>query len=142
MILYKNDIRVQYFETDQMQFVHHARYIEYFERARTEMLRELGLPYSEIEALGYFMPVLEIGIKYKSPAFYEDLLVIETRMIEYKPPIVRLDHKIYKKDTDILVVEGFVKLAFISKETKRPVKPPKVYSDMVNRLFMEYENAK
>jgi len=141
MIVYNYELRVQYFETDQMHYVHHGRYIEYFERARTEMLRDFGLPYSEIENMGYFMPVKEVGVTYKSPAFYEDMLIVECKVSGANSPVVRIDHKIYKKESGIVVVEGFVKLVFVSRETKRPIKPPVLYTDMINKLLVEFENA-
>jgi acyl-CoA thioester hydrolase len=141
MLVYNFELRVQYFETDQMHYVHHGRYIEYFERARTEMLRDFGLPYSEIEEMGYFMPVKEVGITYQNPAFYEDMLVVECKVNGANSPVVRIDHKIYKKESGTVVVEGFVKLVFVNRETKRVSKPPLAYTEMMKKLLLEYENA-
>ena len=61
-------IRVRYYETDCMGFVHHSNYVRYYETARTEMLRELGMTYPELEAQGIMLPVIDVQSRYVSPA--------------------------------------------------------------------------
>lgn len=131
MLTYKTEIRVRFCETDKMQFVHHAKYVEYFEVARTEMLRHYGLPYKVIEDYGYEMPVIEISVKYKNAAFYDELLVVEASVKEYLTPKVHIEYKVYKKDTDIICAEGYTDLAFIKRETKKAVRPPEFYINMM-----------
>ena len=70
--------RVPYADTDQMGVVYYANYLEYFERSRTEMLREAGLSYSEMEKMGYFLPVSEAYCKYSGSARYDDLLTFRS----------------------------------------------------------------
>ncbi len=66
--------RVPYADTDQMKFVYYANYLVYFERARNELMRSLGLPYRELEARGYGLPVITAHVDYKAPAAYDDEL--------------------------------------------------------------------
>ncbi|MCP3967565.1 MAG: acyl-CoA thioesterase [Lentisphaerae bacterium] len=70
--------RVPYADTDQMGVVYHANYLVYFERSRTEMLRDAGLPYIEIENREYFLPVSDVNLKYKAPAHYDELITFRS----------------------------------------------------------------
>jgi len=73
-------LRVRYAETDQMGVVHHAAYLPWLEVARTEYLRERGLPYRQLESMGIRMPVLKIEVEYRRPALYDDLLAVTARL--------------------------------------------------------------
>jgi acyl-CoA thioester hydrolase len=128
MLSHKTEIRVRFSDTDKMQFAYHARYVEYFEMGRTEMLRAYGLPYSKIEEMGYEMPVLEVLVKYKNAAYYDELLVVEAMVKEDHSPRVKIDYVITKKDNGVVVAEGYTVLAFIKTETKRAVRPPEFYT--------------
>ena len=124
MLSCKTEIRVRYADTDQMQFVYNGKYFEYFEVGRTEMLREIGLPYSKIENEGYQLPVLETYAKYLSPSFYDDILIVESFVKNYPVLKIHIDYRIYRKENNILVTEGFTEHAFIKKDTKKPSRPP------------------
>ena len=135
MLTHKTEIRVRYADTDQMQFVYNGKYFEYFEVGRTEMLRDNGLPYSLIESNGFQLPVLEAEAKYLSPAFYDDILIVET-IVKEKPALrIRIDYKIYRKDSNNLLAEGFTEHAFINKETKKPARPPKFFIDAMEPFY-------
>lgn len=69
-------LRVPYAHTDQMRYVYYANYLVYFEMARSEMLREIGMPYGEMEKRGIFLPVIEAVCQYKTPAHFDDLLTV------------------------------------------------------------------
>ncbi|MBK7981513.1 MAG: acyl-CoA thioesterase [Ignavibacteriae bacterium] len=75
MLSHTTSIRVRYADTDKMQFVYNGKYLEYFEVGRTELLRSCGLAYSELEKIGYQLPLIEAGLKYKMPAYYDDVLL-------------------------------------------------------------------
>lgn len=126
-------IRVRYADTDKMQFVYNGKYLEYFEVGRTELLRSLGLPYSVVENNGYQLPVIEASVKYKSPAFYDDLLEIESTVAELPNPKFRIHYVIRKVESPDkeIVAEGFTDHLFIKTETKRPTRPPKFYMDII-----------
>ena len=80
MLIHKTTLRVRYADTDQMNYAYNGKYFEYFEVGRTEMMREQGLTYRTIEENGYQMPVHEAFLKFKNPAFYDELLEVETRV--------------------------------------------------------------
>ena len=83
-------IRVRYAETDRMGLLHHANYLVYFEQARTELLRQLGVSYKDLEDRGFFLVIAKVEIKYRAPAHYDDVLTIRTTVTRTSP--VRLEH--------------------------------------------------
>ena len=137
MIINKTEIRVRYADTDQMHFVYNGKYLEYFEVGRTEMLREIGLAYSVIENKGYQLPVLESFIKYASPAFYDDILIIESFMKEYPSLKIHIDYRIYRKENNKLVAEGYTGHAFIKESTKKPSRPPSFFAEIVEPFYQQ-----
>ena len=78
-------IRVQYFDTDKMQVVHHANYIRFFETARTEYLRHFGFAYSDMEKEHMQIPVLSVNAKFRTPAVYDELISIKCRIVKLGP---------------------------------------------------------
>lgn len=137
MIINKTIIRVRYADTDKMEFVYNGKYLEYFEVGRTEMLRNCGLPYSELEKEGYQLPLVESNIKYKSPGKYDDLLEIEACLKKLKTAKIHIEYKIRRKNTNELIAEGFTDHVFIKVDTKKPTRPPKSYIDALSRFFTE-----
>lgn len=75
-----HEVRVRYNETDGQGRVHHAQYLNYFERGRVELLRELGYSYREFEADGLMLVVAEMNIQYRAAAEFDDLLLLRTRV--------------------------------------------------------------
>ena len=134
MISYKTEIRVRFCETDKMQFLHHAKYIEFFEVARTEMLRFYGLPYKTIEDNGIEMPVMEISIKYKNAAFYDELLTVEATVNEINSPKVHIDYKVIKEN-GLIAAEGYSVLAFMKTSSKKACRPPDFYINILRKYF-------
>src|SRR5687768_17754441 len=78
MIESRTQVVVRYAETDMMGVVYHGNYLPWFEVGRTTLLKELGLPYRQLEADGYRLPVLEVSAKYLRPAVYDDTITIVT----------------------------------------------------------------
>ncbi|HKI79987.1 MAG TPA: thioesterase family protein [Ignavibacteriaceae bacterium] len=132
---FKTEIRVRYADTDQMQFVYNGKYLEYFEVGRTELIRSSGLSYSKIESEGYQLPLIEAHIKYISAAFYDDILVIETSLKEIPKFKMKLEYKIFRKENNELVTEGYTEHIFVKKDTKKPVRPPKFFVDAINKYY-------
>ena len=135
MIKHTTTIRVRYADTDKMQFVYNGKYLEYFEVARTELLRHFGLPYSELENSGYQLPLIEAKVKYKMPAKYDDLLDVEALVKELYSAKVRIDYRIRRKGEEELIAEGYTEHLFIREDTKRPVKPPEIYIKALSNYF-------
>ncbi len=137
MLKHTTQIRVRYGDTDQMQYAYYGKYPEYFEVGRTEMMRELNLPYRVIEEKGYYMPVHSIYIRYKSPAFYDELLEVESRVEKLPNLKVHIDHTVRSADRNVIICEGYVELVFIDRETKRVVRPPEFFLKVIGKFFEE-----
>ncbi len=135
MIICETEIRVRYADTDQMHFVYNGKYLEYFEVGRTEMLRDIGLPYDVIEKEGFLLPVLEANVKYKLPAFYDDILIIKSLLKKFPDLKVHIDYEIMRKDSTDLVAEGFTVHAFMNKQTKKVTRPPEIFVKAVKKFF-------
>src|SRR5258708_34834772 len=111
MITSLSQISVRYAETDMMGVVYHGSYLPWFEIGRTTLLKELGLPYRQLEADGFRLPVLEIAVKYLRPAVYDDLLTIVTTMREKPVLRIRLDYEVRRGEE--LLATGETTHAFI-----------------------------
>ena len=120
-------IRVKYADTDKMGVVNNGRYLEYFEAGRTELMREYGLPYTEFEKAGFLLPVVEAFASFKSPANYDDILEVEASLKFSYEPFLRFEYNIFRGNTTIAI--GYTIHSFLNSETRRPVKPPKVFLD-------------
>ncbi|MBF8247819.1 MAG: putative thioesterase, partial [Bacteroidetes bacterium] len=94
MIKHVSQIRVRYADTDQMKFVYYGKYFEYFEQGRSDFMRSIGLPYTEIESHGVYLPVIEAYAKYRQSGRYDDLLNVETVVTEMPVARVRIEYRI------------------------------------------------
>jgi acyl-CoA thioester hydrolase len=91
-------VRVRYAETDQMGIVYYANYLVWFELGRVELLRSLGLTYSLLETRhGRILPVVEARCRYRSPARYDDEILIETRPVMLRGTVLKFVYEIYRK---------------------------------------------
>jgi len=130
----QTQIRVRYAETDQMGYVYYGNYATYFEVARVETLRQMGLSYKELEGQGVMMPVLENWSKYIAPAKYDELLTIKV-MIKERPNVrISFHYEIYNPD-DKLIHIGETKLVFVDIDTRKPRQIPKVFINLINQNF-------
>lgn len=125
-------IRVEYHHTDQMGIVHHSNYVKFFEFARTEWLRAVGLTYAEMERRGVMMPIVEVQVKYRQPAYYDEL--IRVRAIVEEMPMARMTFKyeIYGED-DRPIATGLTTLGFIDSVTRRPQRVPSWLCEVLER---------
>jgi acyl-CoA thioester hydrolase len=116
-------IRVRYAETDRMGLLHHANYLIYFEQARTELLRSLGVTYRDLEDQGYLIVVTKVEIHYRRPARYDDLLTIRTTV--ERMTSVRIDHRYEVHCEGTLVADGRSTVACVDR-TGRPQALPEI----------------
>lgn len=123
MFEHEINIRVRYAETDQMGYVYHGEYATYFEVARVETLRQLGLVYKELEQKGTLLPVVELNIKYLKPGLYDDEITIRTTINEMPTSLLKFVYEAQNAKGEILA-KATTSLAFISKESGRPTRPP------------------
>jgi acyl-CoA thioester hydrolase len=114
-------IRVRYAETDRMGLLHHANYLVYFEQARTELLRDQGLTYRDMEDGGFFLVITSIEVKYRSPARYDDLLTIKTTVS--RTTAVRIEHTYEVTCDGRPVAEGKSTLACVDRAGKLQALP-------------------
>lgn len=132
MITSSTEIRVRYAETDRMGFAYHGNYMAWFEMARVNMLDELGCPYREMESDGFYLPVLEVSVRYRKPVTFDDRLEIET-IIREKPSLrITIDYKIRCRDA--VTAEGFTRHAFINGRGQ-PVRPPENFRALMESQF-------
>lgn len=106
-------IRVRYPEVDAMGYLHHSRYLQYFEIGRVELLRHQGFAYADLERQGVFFVVAKAEIKYRNPARYDEELNLITRLI--RQTSVRLDHTYELRRDGILLAEGSTTIACIDR---------------------------
>lgn len=136
MISFECKIRVEYHHTDQMGIVHHSNYIKFFEVARTEWLRSAGLTYAEMERRGVMMPIVDVNVKYRQPAYYDELLSV-TAIVEDMPMARMLFKYEIRGEDGRDIASGSTTLGFIDKETRRPQRAPKWLMEVLERVFQE-----
>ena len=124
-------IRVKYADTDAMGIVYYANYLKWFEIGRSELMRDMGIVYSELEASGYYLPVIEVSCHYLLPARYDEVVVIETEITAIRRASVRFDYVIHDEGKEQVLAEGFTLHPFTSKEGKI-VRAPKHIADKIN----------
>ncbi len=136
MYSFEVNVRVRYAETDQMGYCYYGNYAQYFEVARVEALRNLGVSYKTMEERGVMLPVTEYSIKYLKPAFYDENLTI--RAIIRTQPNVRI-HFDYQtiNETGELINEATTQLVFLNKETMKPTRAPQELTDQLKRYFVD-----
>lgn len=107
-------IRVRYAETDRMGLLHHANYLVYFEEGRTELLRAQGFTYRDIEDQGYYLVLTKLQVRYRRPAYYDDLLILRTTIV--RTTMVKIEHKYELLRDGMLLAEGETTLGCVDHE--------------------------
>ena len=120
--------RVIYGDTDQMGIVYYANYLRWFEKGRSEFLRQMALPYASIEQQGFHFPVIEVTCRYNQPARYDDIVKIETKLVEVGRAKLTFSYRITREPDDGLLATGATKHACVDR-AGRPVRMPKVLMD-------------
>jgi acyl-CoA thioester hydrolase len=113
--------RVRYKETDQMGIAHHSNYFVWFEIGRTDLCREVGIPYSEIERRGYLLVVSEISCRFRTPFLYDDEVVIRTSVGEIASRAMKFNYELYSAG-DELSATGYSSHLWLDMKTRRPVR--------------------
>ncbi len=130
MIQHESKLRVWYCDTDQMGIVHHSNYIRYYEAARSDFMRSLGLSYGDVERQGLMMPILEVQSKYRRPAFYDEELTVTTILDELPSTRINFRYEIRNAKGDLLN-SGMTQLGFMSAETRRPCRCPEWFLELL-----------
>ena len=140
---HRTSLRVIYGDTDAMGLTYHSNYFRWFETGRNEMFRDLGLPYSEIEKKGYFLPVSECYCKFCTPVKYDDVIIIETWVDSKKKGGMKFEYTIYRKTEphtgpaetedagkETLCARGFTIHAFLNDKGK-VIRPPGFITELM-----------
>ncbi|HAH25909.1 MAG TPA: thioesterase [Prolixibacteraceae bacterium] len=134
MIVTETKIRIYYQDTDQMGVVYYGNYARYYEIGRTEMIRDLGFTYKQMEELGIMLPARSLKINYLKSAYYDDLLTVRT-IVDTIPKVkFPIKTEIYNEKGE-LINSGEVVLVFYSANTNKPVAAPKFFIDEMLKYF-------
>lgn len=136
MIVSETKIRVYYEDTDQMGVVYYGNYARYYEIGRTEMIRDLGFTYRQMEEMDIMLPARSLKINYLKSAYYDDLLTIRT-IVDTLPKVkFPIKTEIYNEKGE-LINSGEVVLVFFNAKTNKPCAAPKFFTDKLIRVFKE-----
>ncbi len=125
-------IRVRYGETDQMGFVYYGNYALYLEQGRTDWLRKMGFSYKELEAQNILLPVTQFSINYHAPGKYDDLLEIETTLVN-KPGIkIQFSYVVWNEEKKQLITAETT-LAFVDKKTMKITPAPEYLIEAIEK---------
>lgn len=129
---HETEIRVRYAETDKMGIVHHSNYLIWFEAGRSDLCRARGFSYKEMEENDdALMVVAESYCRYKSPAFYEDILIVRTRVAEIRSRSIRFVYEIFRPSDEALLAEGET-LHLVTDQSKRVRQIPDIYKERLS----------
>jgi acyl-CoA thioester hydrolase len=134
MYVHETTLRVRYGETDTMGYVYYGNYASYYEVARTEMVRELGLPYSKMEEEGTALPVIHLECRFIKPARYDDMLTIKTYLREMPTARITFDYEVFNENGDLLN-KGASTLVFTNRKNGRPTRPPEALTESLKPYF-------
>jgi len=130
----KITLRVRYGETDQMGCVYYGNYALYYEQARVEAIRQLGLAYKDLEAAGVYIPVTEYTSRYLRPARYDDMLIIHTTVRSLESRAITF-HSVIHNEAGKRLNEGHVTLVFYDPDTRRRISMPDILSAKLGPYF-------
>ncbi len=134
MFTYEHQIRVRYGDTDQMGYVYYGNYGYYYEHARAEAMRHLGLTYKQIEDSGTMMPITRMNIKYIQPALYDQLLTIKTQITHLPHRIVTFTYQVFN-EAGTIINEGETQLIFVDAVTRKIKSAPGILLDALKPYF-------
>lgn len=123
MYIHETKIRVRYGETDTMGYVYYGNYANYYEVARTDMIRTAGMTYRSMEDSGILLPVVHLECHFLKPARYDDLLTIRTTLRNMPSAKIEFDYEIFNEAGE-KINEGNTRLVFTNDKTRRPTRPP------------------
>jgi acyl-CoA thioester hydrolase len=125
-----SSLRVRYVETDQMGVVHHSAYLAWMEIARTDFLRHRGLPYRDLEARGFRMPVLGVEVRYMRPALYDDEILVKARLADAGGVRFTFEYEVSRASDGLLLAHGRTKHA----STDHAGRPRRLPKDLMHQI--------
>ena len=131
-------ITVRYAETDQMGIAHHSNYPIWYEVARTELIKKMGLSYTQMEQNGVIVPLVELQCKYLSAAYYEDKLIVEVSLKSVSPVKLEFEYCIYREGEEKPLNVGRTVHALVGKDIK-PMNVRKMHPEIYQMLLTAME---
>lgn len=136
MYSFNYNYRVRYADTDQMGYLYYGNYAKLYEIGRVETIRSLGFSYKEFETrLGIMLPVVSLESRYLKPAFYDDLLTIETKIKDLPSKMISFECNIFNEKSE-LINSGLIKLFFVDMITNKRVSAP---DEFVQKLISYFD---
>ncbi len=132
MVFAETKVRVRYADTDQMKFAYYGKFFEYFEQGRSDLLRQIGMSYPEIEEMGFHLPVVEAHSRYVKSARYDDLLVVKTILKERPQVRIRIEYEVRDDKDGELLAEGYTIHGFVNASTGKPTRAPQEFVRLVD----------
>ena len=127
-------LRVRYAETDKMGVVYHSNFVIWFEVGRVELLRQLGFQYSEMEAEdNCHIPVVDLRVRYKAPALYDDEIVIRTQIKNVRSSLLHFSYEVFRESDRTLLATGETMHIIVDNKLERTALPEK-YMQAFNGL--------
>lgn len=131
----ETNIRVRYAETDQMGVVYHSNYFPYFEVARVEAIRELGMSYADMEKAGVILPVVDLQCRYLRPAKYDELLTVKAILKELPHNHkIEFHHEVYNEKQELLATAKIL-LYFLDAKTMKRTTMPEILLKRLEAYF-------
>lgn len=124
-------IRVRYAETDQLGVVYHSNYLVWLEVARTDMIRQHGVSYADLEREGHALAVAEATVRYLAPARYDDEVRIDTTITEVRSRSIRFEYELVRVRDDVRLATAYTALVSIDPATGRPVALPQRFKALL-----------
>jgi len=134
MFIYYHQLRVLYGDTDQMGYVYYGNYGHYYEAARAEAIRSMGISYKQLEDSGVMMPITRMNVKYIQPARYDELLTIKTIIPRLPNRIIIFQYEVFNENK-VLINEGETHLIFVDMKSKRIKSAPGLLLENLKPYF-------
>lgn len=138
MITYDYKFRVAYPDTDQMGTMHHANYVKYYELARWELFRSIGVPYNSIEEAGVMCPVIRMNFRFVKTTRYDELLTVKTRLKAMKGVRMWFTYHLYNEKNE-LINEAETEIAFVGRDNWKPSPAPDFLLNAIEN-YRKYED--
>lgn len=134
MKISKTELTVRYAETDQMGIVHHSVYPIWYEAGRTDYIKMFGISYTEMEAAGVMMPLINLTCHYGIPAKYEDVVVVETGATKLSAAKMVLYYEVKRKSDGVLLGSGTTEHGFVDSKTFKPINVKKKLPELFAKI--------
>lgn len=138
--MYEFERVVKYYETDKMGVVHHSNYIRWFEEARVEFMRNAGISYKTMEDEGIQIPVVTVSCKYKSPAKFDDTVLVRVWIKKFNGIIVEISYEVADKESGEVRVTGESSHCFVNDTTFKPINLKREREDIYNKFLQAGES--